>query len=87
MLFSDMHCNGKNVHPNFYPKYLRVTLNRSFTIDKHIENLQKEPLLTRYNLVHKLAGTNWASYASVLKVANGNIDLFPSRVYNLSMDE
>lgn len=51
------------------PKYLGVTLDRSLTFKKHLENVQKK-VRTRINFLHKLAGTGWGSDAHTLRIAS-----------------
>lgn len=60
--------NNTIVNHNLSPKYLGVTLDRSLTFKKHLENLQKK-VRSRINLLHKLAGTGWGSDAHTLRIA------------------
>ena len=60
--------NGKPLLFSNTPKYLGITLNRSFTYRRHLESLRKK-LSTRVSLIRRLAGTTWGAGASVLRTA------------------
>lgn len=58
-------CQQKVRH-NFQPKYLGITLDRSLTYKRHLENTSQK-LKSRNNIVKKLAGTTWGADASTLR--------------------
>lgn len=51
---------------NYNPKYLGVTLDRTLSFKKHLENTAAK-LRTRNNIIQKLCGTTWGSTASTLR--------------------
>lgn len=53
---------------NDHPKYLGVTLDRTLTYKKHLENTAAK-LRTRNNILHKLCGTSWGSNAETLRTS------------------
>lgn len=60
---------GKRLRNNPNPKYLGVTLDRSLTYRKHLENTAGK-LKTRNNIIRKLAGTTWGAHANTLRTAS-----------------
>ena len=50
------------------PKYLGVTLDRSFTYRRHRESLRKK-LTTRGGLPRRFAGSGWGAGATTLRIA------------------
>ncbi len=59
---------GDELVHDFAPNYLGVTLDRSFTYRKHTENM-RDKIKSRYNIVSKLAGTDWGAPAPVLRTS------------------
>lgn len=53
---------------NTHPKYLGVTLDRTLTYKRHLENTAAK-LRTRNNILHKLCGTSWGSTADTLRTS------------------
>ena len=53
---------------DFAPKYLGVTLDRSLTYRKRIENV-RDKVKSRCNIISKLAGTDWGASAPVLRTS------------------
>lgn len=58
-------CQHRVKH-NFNPKYLGITLDRSLTFKKHLENTGQK-LKSRNNIMKKLAGTSWGADATSLR--------------------
>jgi len=50
------------------PKYLGVTLDRSFTYRRHLESLRKK-LTSRVALLRRLDGSGWGARATTLRAA------------------
>ena len=46
---------------------LRITLNRTFTYQEHLETLRKK-LASRVALIHRLAGTGWGARETTLRI-------------------
>lgn len=61
----DVRFEGNRLRHNAYPKYLGVTLDRTLTYKRHLENTAAK-LKTRNNILHKLCGTTWGSSADTL---------------------
>lgn len=59
---------GRLLHHNTHPKYLGVTLDRTLSYRKHLENTAAK-LRTRNNILHKLCGTTWGSSANTLRTS------------------
>ena len=52
----------------YYPKYLGVTLDRSLTFKKHIQNC-KAKVCTRNNILHKLISSHWGASPHTLRTS------------------
>lgn len=61
-----VHIDNQLLRHNSYPKYLGVTLDRTLSFKKHLENTAAK-LRTRNNIIHKLCGTTWGSTATTLR--------------------
>lgn len=61
----DVRFEGNRLQHNEYPKYLGVTLDRTLTYKRHLENTAAK-LKTRNNILHKLCGTTWGSSADTV---------------------
>ena len=64
----DVHFEGNRLQHNACPKYLGVTLDRTLTYKRHLENTAAK-LKTRNNILHKLCGTTWGSSADTLRTS------------------
>ena len=60
--------DGKALEHNPNPKYLGVTLDRTLTFKKHLDNTAKK-INTRIDIIRKLAGTGWGANANTLRTA------------------
>ena len=63
-----LELNGKPLQFSDTPKYLGITLDRSFTYRRHLESLRKK-LSTRVSLIRRLSETTCGACASVLRTA------------------
>ena len=59
---------GEVLVHDFAPTYLGVTLDRSLTYRKHTENV-RDKVKSRWNIISKLAGTDWGAPAPVLRTS------------------
>ena len=57
---------GSNLENCDFPVYLGVTLDRSLTYKKHIENTRAK-VCARNNVLRKLSGTNWGANPSTIR--------------------
>jgi len=64
----DIRFDNVQLNHNFTPKYLGITLDRTLSFKKHIENSAKK-VKSRVNLIRKLAGTGWGANAITLRTA------------------
>jgi hypothetical protein len=64
----DIRFDHVQLNHNFTPKYLGITLDRTLSFKKHIENTAKK-VKSRVNLIQKLAGTGWGANAITLRTA------------------
>ena len=62
----DVVVNGAPLPNNNNPVYLGVTLDRSLTYKRHLENLQSK-VNARNGLLRCLAGSSWGAYTSTLR--------------------
>ena len=62
----DVLVNGAPLPNSNNPVYLGVTLDRSLTYKKHLENLQSK-VNARNGLLRCLAGSSWGAYTSTLR--------------------
>ena len=60
--------NGHIIRHEDSPKYLGVTLDRTLSYGKHLENT-KQKLKTRNSILRKLAGSTWGSGANTLRMS------------------
>ena len=58
--------NETELENTSYPKYLRVTLDRSLCYKQHIQNTKKK-VATRNNLLTKLATSKWGANQCVIR--------------------
>lgn len=58
--------NGQALENDQYPKYLGVTLDRTLSFAKHVQNV-KAKVTTRNNLLSKLANSTWGSDPKTLR--------------------
>lgn len=78
---SSFHLNNRQAHKqpvvyfnnhllryNPFPKYLGITLDRTLSYKKHLENTAAK-VNTRNNIIHKLCGTTWGANASTLRTS------------------
>lgn len=61
--------NGNTLRHNNFPKYLGVTLDRTLSFRKHLENTAAK-LKTRNNIIQKLCGTTWGASADTLRTSS-----------------
>lgn len=62
----DIRFDQVQLNHNLSPKYLGITLNRTLSFKKHIENSAKK-VKYRVNLIQKFAGTGWGANAITLR--------------------
>jgi hypothetical protein len=58
--------DGKTLPKDTYPKYFGVTLDRSLTYCKHLENISQKAK-KRNAILNKIAGSSWGVNQSVLR--------------------
>ncbi|KAL1448195.1 hypothetical protein WDU94_012261, partial [Cyamophila willieti] len=59
---------GQELHHNFNPKYLGVTLDRALTYKTHCINTKKK-VCSRNAIIRKLTGTSWGAKPHVLRTS------------------
>lgn len=64
-----VYFNDNLLRYNPHPKYLGVTLDRTLSFKKHLENTAAK-INTRNNIIHKLCGTTWGANASTLRTSS-----------------
>ncbi|VEN43210.1 unnamed protein product [Callosobruchus maculatus] len=63
-----VYFNDNLVRYNPHPKYLGITMDRTLSFRKHLENTAAK-LSTRNNIIHKLCGTTWGANATTLRIS------------------
>lgn len=58
--------NEKVLHHQTFPKYLGVTLDRTLSFKRHLQNTAAK-LRSRNNILQKLCGTTWGATATTLR--------------------
>ena len=58
--------NGQQLENDSYPKYLGVTLDRTLSFNKHVQNV-KAKVAARNNLLGKLANSGWGTDPKTLR--------------------